>query len=70
MMEVLLRRRSSEAWRASATGETSFERPREYMVVDEIIINNSLYPLPRKSSSLGADTSHLQLLIPDYSSLL
>ena len=66
-MEVLLRRRSSEAWRASATGDTSFERPREYMVVHEIII--SLYPLPRKSVSVGADkgadTSLLYLLISD-----
>jgi hypothetical protein len=31
MMEVLLRRRSSEACRAIATGETSLERPRGCM---------------------------------------
>jgi hypothetical protein len=29
---MLLRRRSSEAWRARATGDMSLERPRGYIV--------------------------------------
>lgn len=61
-MEVLLRRRSSDAWRASATGDTSFERPREYMAVHEIINNSRTYILFLGNPyCFGADTSRIAL---------